>query len=85
MNLMQQTLEMRGMSRSEIIDYFNSICSKEGETFQWQGCRVEVGSEISISLGSIKVPSAKVTFGGEKNCVESLIAQFRLKFLSAGG
>jgi hypothetical protein len=87
MIIIENTLEMRGMRRREIINYFDSI---NGENtgfgkFTWQDCKVEVSEESIITIGTLEIPSTKVLFYGEKERIEQMIIAFRLKFLCAGG
>lgn len=76
--MIELTLEMRGMRRREIMDYFSALENREGY-------QVEVSEETFVSLGSIRIPSTVVVFSGESPYVEEAIARFRLKFLTAGG
>lgn len=86
MAIIEKNLEMRGMSRKEIIEYFTSISKCiAGSRFYWHDCTIDVSEESKIELGSIFIPVTKVLFMGEEEPLERLISQFRLKFLSAGG
>lgn len=83
----KETLEMRGMKRKEIIEYFFSLNEKpiEPNKFQGNGWYVKVNEETQVHLGAIEIPSTIVEFCGEKDQVEKILADFRLRFLSAGG
>ncbi len=87
MSTTEKVLEMRGMHRSQIINYFYTIRSKNigcGK-FSGKNWEVEIGVENLITIGSIKIPSTMVTFKGENDLLKKIIYAFRLKFLSAGG
>lgn len=78
---------MRGMRRSEIIDYFIGIDGKDlglGK-FKGQDWVVEVSEESLITIGSLEIPSTTVLFRGDEERLEQMVFEFRLKFLSAGG
>jgi hypothetical protein len=76
--MIEKNLEMRGMRRKEIMDYFLEV--HNGINYQ-----VDVGEESFVSLGSITIPATVVVFRGEEEYVEEAIEKFRLRFLSAGG
>lgn len=76
--MVEKILEMRGMRRKEIVDYFLSL---DDEKY----CEVRVGKEEFVTLGSITIPSTEVVFKGEEEYVDVVISRFRLKFLTAGG
>lgn len=83
----EMILEMRGMRRQEIIDYFTCLNDIELSlsTFIGEHYQIEVSEESFVSLGSIKIPSTIVKFMGEKEFLEQVIYSFRLRFLTAGG
>lgn len=83
----EKMMEMRGMKRSEIINYFISINGENAGAGRFIGrnWQVEVFEENLVAIGSFKIPATKVIFRGEKELLEQMIAAFRLKFLSAGG
>jgi hypothetical protein len=87
MIISEKTLEMRGIRRAEIIDYFISIDGEEvsDEKFIVREAEVEVSKECYVSIGSFKLPATKVTFRGNRDLIERLILAFNLKFLRAGG
>ena len=80
-------MDMRGMKRSEITDYFSNLGLEDKGSGKYIGhsFEVEISEESPIKLGSIEIPSTKVILRGEKAVLEKVIAAFRLKFLSAGG
>lgn len=87
MIVIEKTLEMRGRTRDEIINYFISINGKNvcpgkliGENWE-----VEVSEESRIKIGSLEIPSTTVVFRSDKENLEQMISKFRLRFLSAGG
>jgi len=83
----EEVLEMRGMRRKEILDYFTRIGGQDSGCgkFSGQNWEVEVSEENFIMFGSIKIPSTVVLFRGDDQTIEELITSFRFKFLSAGG
>jgi hypothetical protein len=87
MKAYERVLEMRGMPRIDIINYIISIGGKSSSEGKFIGdCwEVEIGEEEVITLGSIKIPSRKVTFRSDEEIVRQMISAFRLRFLSAGG
>jgi hypothetical protein len=85
--VLEKILEMRGMQRSEIVNYFISINGKnigDGK-FISEVWEVEIGEEIVITLGALKIPSTTVIFRCKKEISETMVLAFRLKFLTAGG
>ena len=87
MEFIEENLEMRGMKRIEIVNYFISIGSKtiDDEKFIGQGWQVEIRKEKLISIGSLKIPATTVILRCRKDLAEQMLAAFRLRFLSAGG
>ncbi len=47
--------------------------------------KVEIGKENTCKLCSISLPSVGITFTAPKEDIEKLLADFRLKFMRAGG
>lgn len=82
-----ERLEMRGMKRKEIIEYFKSLNERfvEPNQFYGDGWNVIVYDEAQVRLGAFYIPSTVVEFSGDKPETEKAIADFRLKFLTAGG
>lgn len=87
MEFVEKQLEMRGMKRIEIVNYFIDIGGQgiSDEKFIGQGWEVEVSQEKTIILGSLKIPATIVILQCRKDLIEPMIVAFRLKFLSAGG
>jgi hypothetical protein len=83
----KKTLEMRGMKRIEIVNYFISIGGKavDGEKFTSQGWQAEISNEKLVVLGSLKIPATIVILRCRKEISEQMLTAFRLKFLTAGG
>lgn len=84
---LEKCLEMRGMKRVEIVNYFISIGGKviSDVKFLGQGWQVEIEKEKVVTLGSLKIPATIVTLRCRKDISEKILAAFRLRFLSAGG
>lgn len=80
-------LEMRGMPRRDLQDYFLSIGKKQikSETYKGPNWEVDLSDEWLCTLGSIQIPATKVTFRTDERDWPKIITAFRLRFLSAGG
>jgi len=87
MEFIEEKLEMRGMKRIEIVNYFISIGGKviSDGNFFGQGWEVELSKEKTIKLGSLKIPATIVILRCREDLIEQMIVAFRLRFLSAGG
>lgn len=88
MYVYEQKLEMRGMRRSEILNYFIHIGAQEVGKGVFKGLEwtVEVGSEAFVSLGRLEIPATVVVFKSlEISVLDKAVSAFRLRFLSAGG
>jgi hypothetical protein len=83
----EKILEMRGMKRIEIVNYFISIGGKDmgGGKYAGQEWQVEIAKENLVTLGSLKFPATIVTLRCRKDLSQQMIYAFRLRFLSAGG
>jgi hypothetical protein len=85
--VLEKTLEMRGMQRREIVSYFINVNEKnivDGK-FIGEGWEVYISEEVIIELGALRIPSTTVIFQGKKESLDKIILEFRLKFLTAGG
>lgn len=84
--VLEKTLEMRGMQRREIVSYFinNGKNITDGK-FTYEGWEVYISEEVMVELGALRIPSTTVIFHGEKESLDKIILEFRLKFLTAGG
>lgn len=85
--MIEKVLEMRGMRRREIVDYFmglNDLANKES-TFSGEHFQVEISEETFFSIGSLTFHSTVVKFIGEKAQLDQAIYNFQLRFLTAGG
>jgi hypothetical protein len=87
MEIVENQLEMRGMKRIEIVNYFISIGGNalDSDKLLGQGWEVEISKEKIITLGSLKIPATVVILRCRKDLVDRMIVDFRLRFLSAGG
>lgn len=87
MEFVEKSLEMRGMKRIEIVNYFISIGGKiiSDEKFLGQGWQVEIEKEKVVTLGALKIPATVVMLRCRKDIADQVLAAFRLRFLSAGG
>ncbi|MGK0465764.1 MAG: hypothetical protein ACJAX4_001045 [Clostridium sp.] len=83
----EKILEMRGMKRIEIVNYFISIGGKviDDEKFSGKGWQAEIAKEKLVILGSLKIPATIVTLRCREEISEQMLYAFRLRFLSAGG
>lgn len=82
-----QTLEMRGMKRSAIIDYFVSLGGDrlDEHNFDYGDWSVHISDQVMIKYRVIEIPSTKITFTGHSSVLPSTIHSLRMQFLSAGG
>ena len=87
MIISEKALEIHGVFRDEIINYFIDIGGEaiEEGRFAGEAWEAEVGNEEVVKLSSIKIPSTMVTFRGEVELLDKMLKAFRLKFLKAGG
>lgn len=87
MELIEKELEMRGMKRTDIVNYFISLGGKiiSDENFIGQDWEVEISKEKTITLGSLKIPATIVILRCRKDLIDNMMVAFRLRFLSAGG
>ena len=87
MEFTEENLEMRGMKRIDIVNYFISIGGKviDDEKLIGQGWEVEISKEKLIKIGSLKIPATIVKLRCRKDISEQMLVDFRLRFLSAGG
>lgn len=84
---MEHIIEMRGIPRKEIVQYFRDICDEieHNRKFKKDGWMVEIGEEGCCSLGSVKLSTIRIVFTGEEHLLESVIYAFNMKFLRGGG
>ncbi|MBZ9686484.1 hypothetical protein G9F72_009095 [Clostridium estertheticum] len=87
MDFIEKELEMRGMKRIEIVNYFISMGGKviSDENFIGNGWEVEISEEKTITLGSLKIPATIVILRCREDLIDGMMVAFRLRFLSAGG
>lgn len=87
MIIVEEILEMRGMRRAEIINYFAGLNGEDIGDGKFIGLNweVEVKEENLVTIGSLKLPSTKVLFRSDEELIEQMIYAFKLRFLSAGG
>jgi len=87
MKIIEKTMEMRGMRRTEIINYFLSIAEENIGNWKFKGIgwEVIVDEESIASIGRLQLPSTNVTFRCDEKIIDEVIYAFRLKSLSAGG
>lgn len=87
MELIEKELDMRGMKRIEIVNYFISLGCKiiSDENFIGMDWEVEICKEKTITLGSLKIPSTIVILRCKEELFDGMMDAFRLRFLSAGG
>jgi hypothetical protein len=87
LELVEKKLEMRGMKRIELVNYFISIGGKDmgGGKYAGQGWRAEISNEKLVTLGSLKIPATIIMLRCREDLSEQMLYAFRLRFLSAGG
>ena len=72
MEFIEKKLEMRGMKRIEIVNYFISIGGKamDAEKFIGQGWEARISQEKTVILGSLKIPATIVILRCREELVE---------------
>jgi len=87
LKFIEKELEMRGMRRIEIVNYFISLGGKSisPENFIGNGWEVAISKEKIIALGSLMIPATIVIFRCREELIDGIMVAFRLRFLSAGG
>ena len=85
--LKEYSLEMRGMPRRDLEEYFLSIEGKQvGQgTYEFSNWKVELKEERSLTMGSLHIPTTLVNFQVEEEDWSKIVDAFHLRFLSAGG
>jgi len=78
---------MRGIPREEIVEYFKDLSkhTHNNKIFYGIDWVVEVGDEKPCLLGSITLKEVDIIFSASQESLEVLLADFRLKFMRAGG
>lgn len=77
---------MRGVSRQEFEEYFRSLSNYSYEKrFYGADWIVELGDEKLCSICSIELVSVEIVFIAPKESLGDLLANFRSKFMRAGG
>lgn len=87
MALVTKHMEMRGMPRLELVEYFLEIGRRtmDENTIQASYFKVTISEQKTCKLGSLILPTTDVTIEAEDNYIEQVVADFRKRFLSAGG
>lgn len=87
MATIEETIEIRGISRKYLEEYFIRLGGRSDGQGKFSGpdWEVELGEERSCSLGSLQFPSTRVFFHAEEALCRELVAAFRQEFLRAGG
>lgn len=87
MTIKEHSLEMRGMPRRDLEEYFLAIGGKQvGQgTYLGPNWEVKLSDEWICTLGSIRVTATQVKFRLKEEDWTEMLKAFRLYFLSAGG
>lgn len=87
MAIKEHSLEMRGMPRRELEEYFIGIGGKQVGAGLYLGPKweVDLSDDWICILGSLQVPATQVTFRVDEEYWPEIVNDFRLRFLSAGG
>lgn len=87
MILKEHSLEMRGMPRRDLAEYFLLLGGKPVSSgmYVFPNWRVKLSDEQSHTLGSMRIPATLVTFQVNEEDWPEIQSAFRLRFLSAGG
>jgi len=83
----EYTLEMRGIPRSRIIDYFLELDGERADEgrFKGQGWEVGVSEETLVALGSFRITATFVTFRCSKETRKKMMDEIQRHFLRNGG
>jgi hypothetical protein len=80
------TLDMGGIARADFIRYFLQIGeTADQETFTGEYWKAQVGPEIFGMLGIMRIPRVTITISVDEDRFDDFLAEFRLRFLRAGG
>lgn len=84
---MEEKIEMRGVSRGDLMAFFRETGWKEVSPGVWESIHgsVEAGPQEEISLGSVRLPSVTLVFRIVDGEHEKVLTTFRSRFLKAGG
>lgn len=87
MSLVKHDLDMRGMPRRDLVEYFIGLGGKQvgGRTYVFSNWEVELSEESTYTHGPIKIPATLVSFRVEEEDWPKIHKAFQLRFLSAGG
>lgn len=87
MAIKEYCLEMRGMPRSALEDYFLKIGGKQIEQGLYLGpsWEVHLSEEKTCTIGSLSILATLVTFRLDEEDWPEIVKAFRFNFLSAGG
>lgn len=87
MAIIEHSLEMRGMPRRDLEEYFLEIGGKQVGRGVYLGPNWEVtlSDEWICAIGSIKVSATEVIVRIEEEDWPEMVKAFRFRFLSAGG
>jgi hypothetical protein len=87
MDQKEHSLEMRGMPRRDLEEYFLGLGGKQVEPGNYWGpdWQVRLSEERTCTLGSIQLTVTLVTFRVNEKDLPEMLKEFRLRFLSAGG
>jgi len=83
----QQVIELRGVKREEFMDYFLALGGEDLGNGKIRGIswEVEIGSQEYLCLGTLELPSVRITFRVEEKSFHAFLSAFRMKFLKGGG
>lgn len=83
----EHSLEMRGMPRRDLEEYFLSLGGKQEIHGNYWGpnWKVKLSEERTCTLGAIQVSATRVTFWVSEEDWPDMLKALRFRFLSAGG
>lgn len=77
---------MGGIPRADYVAYFLQIGeTADQETFTGEYWTAQVGPEVFGMLGIMRIPRVSITISADESRFDTFYAEFRLRFLRAGG
>lgn len=86
--MFEKILEIRGISRHEIINYLIQLNSKKINDYEMDGIQWQchISDQTSFRMFQSDIPQVTVTFSANsKEMLDEVIANFRKKTFRAGG
>lgn len=87
MNMVEKSMDMRAVKRTELIEYFIKIGGKEMKNGKIAGnvWEAEIGQDCFVPLGSFLIPQVRVVFRCREDLFDRMYSKFCMQFFRAGG